>query len=596
MARSLRDKLRHLFAHKLFVLVALTLGLALTAPSITSGLGADDYIQRFWVREVGRCLDLFEFANGDPTALRMQKSSGSLPYWADDEMKVSFFRPLASISHCVDYRYLDAHPALMHLQNLAWLALVVVLGFLFYRRVLGPSVAAGLATLFFTVDEGNGKVAGWVANRNLLMVLTFGLLTLLLHDRARKQGSRKAAWGAVFAFALGLVSGEAAIATLAYLVAYALFLDEGPWKARLRSLVPYALVLVPWQLVYRYLGHGQSGSALYTNPLADPLTFAARVVERAPILLLSLFGGPASDTYPLVGAEDRRIWWIAAVGVLATLAVFLVRLVRRSKEARFFAMGLALAIVPPCGVFPGDRVLMFASVGSMGLIACFVSDAFRRVTEASTSGVSNGLTKGLAGILTVAHGIVAPIHQPIRSLEIAHIEEAIASHRPSLFRDTKPGDVVLALTAGENLYTCTSATVQARRQGIAVYAQCLTATTKPLSVVRLDAKRVILRAEDGFFDPLKEPFWNANKPWRPGDRIDLGWLRITIADVTELGIPREAVFHIHRNIDEPAVHLRYLNATQMAYEDAPALPVGAKLVIEGGQVKAFREPRARGAK
>src|SRR5690606_21784881 len=150
-----------------------------------------------------------------------------------------------------DYRYLDDYPALMHLQNLAWFALVIALGIFFYRRVLGASVAAGVAALFFAGDARHGEVAGWVANRNLRVVLTFGLLTFLLHDRARRQGSRKAAWGAVSTFALGLVSGEAAIATLAYLVAYALFLDEGAWKARLRSLIPYVLVLVPWQLVYR---------------------------------------------------------------------------------------------------------------------------------------------------------------------------------------------------------------------------------------------------------------------------------------------------------------------------------------------------------
>jgi len=590
MGRSLLDKLRRFIGHERFVLVALALGLLLTAPSVLTGLSADDHIHRLWVQKGGLCTDLFTFASGDPEVMRWQKSAGALPFWADDEMKISFFRPLASLSHCLDYRWFDGLPVLFHLENLAWFALAITTGFAFYRRTLGLPFAAGLATLFFAVDEGNGKVAGWIANRNLLMATSFGLLTLVLHDRARREGSRKSAFGAVLAFGIALLSGEAAIATLAYLVSYALFLDEGSWKARLRSLLPHALLLVPWQLAYRYLGHGQKGSAFYTNPLSDPLTFASNVVERAPILLLSLLGGPQTDPYPLAGQDERQRWWLLAVGVLVVAALFVAPLVRRSRQARFFAAGLVLAVLPACGTFPNDRVLMLASVGGMGLLASFVASAF-----ADGLRLPRLLAQPLAGGLVLVHGIVAPVLQPLRSIDAARIEGDIGEVSRSLFHEAKPGDAVIALNAGENMFTCTFANVLARELGYGqgVQAQCLSATAGPVSVVRIDPRRLVVRAEEGFFDPLKEPFWNAAEPMRKGHQLDLGWLRVTLLEVTERGTPLEALFHFHYDLDDPAVHLRFLDPARTAYVDAPVPPVGGKLVVADGKVVALETPRAR---
>lgn len=70
MGRSLLDKLRRVVGHERFVLVALALGLLLTAPSVLTGLSADDHIHRLWVQKGGLCTDLFTFASGDPEVMR----------------------------------------------------------------------------------------------------------------------------------------------------------------------------------------------------------------------------------------------------------------------------------------------------------------------------------------------------------------------------------------------------------------------------------------------------------------------------------------------------------------------------------------------
>jgi len=120
----------------------------------------------------------------------------------------------------------------MHLHSLAWLGAVVVVATLFYRRMFAAAWIAGLAALLFAVDDAHGFPAVWLANRNALIGVFFGLLTLIAHDRWRRDGWWMGAVLAPLAFLLGLLSKESAVATGAYLVAYALFLDRGRWAAR----------------------------------------------------------------------------------------------------------------------------------------------------------------------------------------------------------------------------------------------------------------------------------------------------------------------------------------------------------------------------
>ena len=95
--------------------------------------------------------------------------------------------------------------------------------------------------------------------------------------------------------ALALASGEAALAVLAYVPAYALTLDLAPWRARARSLAPIALVVVGWLGAYHALGYGTHGGDFYIDPLDRPLAFAVALATHAPVLLLGQFALPPAD-------------------------------------------------------------------------------------------------------------------------------------------------------------------------------------------------------------------------------------------------------------------------------------------------------------
>ena len=70
-----------------------------------------------------------------------------LPWWCNANLKGAFWRPIASLTHWLDYALWPDSPTLMHAQSIAWYGLLVSIVAFYYRRILGTSVAAGLAGL-----------------------------------------------------------------------------------------------------------------------------------------------------------------------------------------------------------------------------------------------------------------------------------------------------------------------------------------------------------------------------------------------------------------------------------------------------------------
>ena len=131
----------------------------------------------------GTAAGLFRFVDGDPRHVRAAMELGLLPWWTDPGLKAIFFRPLAALTHALDYRLWPGSALLMHAHSLAWFGALVLAAALFYQRLLGRSITAGLAALLFAVDSAHGTPVGWLANRNSLLAAFFGVLTLLAYDR-----------------------------------------------------------------------------------------------------------------------------------------------------------------------------------------------------------------------------------------------------------------------------------------------------------------------------------------------------------------------------------------------------------------------------
>lgn len=579
-------RLRHLLSKPALVIWAILLSLSLMSPSLGGGLSSDDHIQRLWVREADRCADLFNFASGDGDSLRWQKIAGTMPWYADEAQKISFFRPLASLSHCIDYRYLDSFPAALHLQNLIWMAAAIFLSFLVYRQTATSLWIAGAATWLFALDESHGKTVGWIANRNMLMVATFGMAALFFHIRARQKPSKRDIILASLAFLAALLSAEAALTIVGYLLAYTVFLDRGRVSSRLRALLPYAAIILVWRIAYTALDHGQYGTALYTDPVAQPLRYLQSLIERAPVLLFTQLGGPSSDIFPLLGRADRHNAWLFALVSLLAMAAVLLPLLRRSAQARFFALGTLLALLPASATMPRDRLLMLASFGGIGLVAEFFGHIWESKPQLSKSLLLRVPAFVLLGFWLLMHAVVAPFRLPGSSLSTSDNASVFEAASESLFAHIEPSGGVVVLDGGDLMYSCTFAAFLGHTSGKAKdrYVNCFYANEGGISVFRIGARRLVLRPDVGFVDSVREPFWNGDKGMKVGEEINLGWLHITVTETNEAGEPLEAMLRFPVDLDDPRIYLRYLDPKTLAYIDAPVPPIRGRYRIIAGEI------------
>src|SRR5690606_29669055 len=302
-------RLAAVLAHPRLPWLAALVGVLLASPALGSGLQLDDHLHPFVVglhvqgeaarADLGPWWELYVAADGDEALTRARMDVGFSPWWTVPELRVRFFRPLSAATHYLEYAVWPRAPWLMHAQSLAWYGgLVLAVGSLL-RRWLGPTWVAGLATLLYAIDDAHGTPAGWIAQRNALVSAVLVVLTLLAHDRARRDGWRPGRWLGPLLLALALLAGEASVAALGYLGAHALLLEPGvrgdaggeAWLRRtgraVRGLWPYLVVVLAWRLLYDALGYGAVGSGVYLDPGREPATFLAALPDRAAALWLS---------------------------------------------------------------------------------------------------------------------------------------------------------------------------------------------------------------------------------------------------------------------------------------------------------------------
>ena len=184
------DRLKKLLAGPRFPWIAAAVAVVLFLPVLNVGLMMDDYVQRVTYEGGLQVVprpnwDLFRFVGPDRVEFAKNLDVGAVPWWAPADYKLAFFRPLAGLSHWLDYHYFPDHPGVMHAENILLLAGMVVIAGLVYRRFIASAWVAGLATLLFAWDDAHSFVVVWIANRNALLAGVFGLLALWLHDRPR---------------------------------------------------------------------------------------------------------------------------------------------------------------------------------------------------------------------------------------------------------------------------------------------------------------------------------------------------------------------------------------------------------------------------
>jgi hypothetical protein len=427
---------------------------------------------------------------------------------------------------------------------MAWLAALLAILAALYRRFHLPWIAH-LALLLYAVDDARGWVLGWTANRNVLVAATLAFAALLAHDRARGEGWRPGSWLAPALFAAALLGGEAALAVTGYLLAHAVFVDQGPLARRLARLWPYAGLSVAWLVAYKALGYGTSGGSMYLNPLDEPAGYLLALAERLPVLLAAQVGLSLSDAWLVLPPSARVVAYGLALLWLAAFAAVLAPVWRRVPACRFWAVGAVLSLPPVCATFPMDRLLVFAGVGAMAAVALVVADWLEGEAFVPLSRARRAAATTVVAVLVVAHVVLAPLLLPARVLLVGYVAGMGARLEASIPADESIRGKTLVILSSSAELTTFPPWMERQVRGLPrpgrmrVLATCF----DDVRVARIDATTLRVRPESGFLDnELLRMVRGRSRPFHVGDEVVLSDVHVRVSQVTPDGRPAEADF------------------------------------------------------
>jgi len=370
------------------VLGVLVLTAVLYLPTLRGGFFADDWLHRLALDQLTEIftdrINLFGMIKSSDEVAAF-KHFGLLPWWASEEMRINFYRPLPSIVHWLEYKAFGHHAAIAHLVSIAFYVLSVYLVSRVLARFLPDRSAVHvLAVLIFALDDAHALNIAWIANRNETIGASLVLLSLLAFQRYREGRGRYHAPLTALAYALALLSKESALVLPLFVLAHALVFPDRPGDALWARLRPHlALLAVLFAISAAFLGlyfgfgHG-ANSVYYINPLRNPALWATQffrsgfyhaVILATGVPLHILSSTPVHD-YPLaaagLGAAMLAFWYLAY------------RWLRHDRPLRFFLLTMAAGQAIVTTSFPDPRNLFLPSIGFAYMTARVLEEAWRR--------------------------------------------------------------------------------------------------------------------------------------------------------------------------------------------------------------------------
>ena len=460
-------------------------------------------------------------------------------------------------THWLDYRLWPMSAPLMHLHSLLWLGLAVTAIGVLYRRIIGIAWIAGLAILLFAIDDAHAHPAAWLANRNALVALAFGAMALVAHDRWRRTGWALGIWVAPLCFGLALAAAEFGVGTLAYLIGYTLFIEDGGWRKRWSGLAPHAVVLLAYAAFYQQMGYGTAGSGFYVDPLREPLAYAAVLIERVPILLAGQWGPVPADTYGSLDRSEAVTVWRVNVAMLTLLCLALIPLVRESRSARLWACGMLLSLVPVAATAPSNRLLFFVGIGGMGLLAEFFAGLSDRAAWVPPSRAWRAFAWTLAAALFLIHLVIAPLTRPVSTFATVLVGEPVKAAVASIPADPSLSEQDLVIVNAPDYWLFVSAIpVHKLLDGHPLPRRIRALVVAPVAIelTRIDSRSLRASVNDGMMrGSLGALFRGPTHRLRIGDRLNLDGMTVLIEALTTDGRPRDVVFRFARRLEDPSM-------------------------------------------
>jgi hypothetical protein len=587
--RGLKHFLQILLSHRRFPFFAALLAILLTLPSLKAGWLVDDYHHKLLMSDyegvikfLESPLDMFNFLDGDPEHAAPRIDYGILPWWTYDKIKGAFLRPLASITHWFDYLLWPDSPLLMHAHSVVLYGVLAMAVAFLYRRFATIGWAAGLAAILYAIDDAHGTTVGWLANRNAILAVLFGVLVLIVHDRWRRGGRRAGiALGSVL-LVLSLLSAEAGIATCAYLAAYALCIDRDRFVKRFAALIPYVAVVIVWRFFWTYLGYGVAHVGCYVDPLGEPLRYISMVIRNGPLLLQAAVAVPPADICMVLSSQQWKVLWRGACVFLVLAVLLLIGLLKQNRTARFWAVGMLLSILPICATFPSDRLLLFVSIGGMGLIAEFVAFVFTKIKGQQRPFFQRVPATVLMVLLVFIHLVIAPLVLILRVSRPMGPKGLVDSLQYVSFDESIENQDLVVVNPPSGFLTLTCLPAWASEgKPLPRHMRILASSQFHfVEVQRIDDRTITVRPRGGYLVTVFDRLFRDDKQrLSVGERIELTGMTVEITELTDNGRPAEAAFTFSVDLEDTS--LRWLQYEKGKYVPFRPPAVGQSVELPG---------------
>lgn len=528
-APSTQARLGRALLHPRFPWVLALVAFVVHVPGLGAGYLVDDHTHRWFARGMTipggpRGLwDLYRFADGGE-GVRRAVDSGLHPWWTAPGLKLSFFRPVASLLRVSEEALFGNVPLLCHLVSTLLFVATALAVLRLFRLWIGGA-AASLGALLFVLDDAHASTVTWIAARHSLLATLFVVLALEAHLRARGEGRVSLASGALFF--TGLASSESALSGLAYFAAIALFYDARPARERARALAPAAAATLVWAGCYVALDHGSAASAYYVDPLHSPLRFARAAALRAPTLALAQLFGPPSEVASMAPSAGVAL---AALGALflATFSWLTLRRLPDRPRVLSLLVAFVLALAPACGTNSDDRLLLLPGIAAFGLLASWGRRA---------AGPAPSLPLRLAAAVGVfVHIVLAVLLLPARTLTMASMLSGIVDRGSA----SLPGDPAIftqelvVLSSPDGLLPSSMLVKRMVAGGPAPRTGRILTTSPatPATLSRVAPSVLEIRSDGGM---MRDPFIGAVRPrlFDAGERVELRGLTILVLSVRD---------------------------------------------------------------
>lgn len=536
--------------------LAALIGMLLVAPTINMGLMGDDYLHWSLLTgkdtnpQPGAIYGLFTFANGDPHANQAMMDSGKLIWWASENLRISFWRPLAELSQRLDYILWPDSPVLMHLHNLLLYGLMILLIGKLFLELDTDRQQAGLATLLFAGNMLHVFAVAWLASRNQMLCGVLMALTLLAYHRWRQGRSALYGLGAFVSLGLGLLSAEAAVQTMGYLLAYALFLEgDRPWMDRAKALAPFVVLVLVWKATHGHLGYGSFGSPGYVDPSSNAGRFAGLLILRLPVLMAAQWLGISSMMFEQFDRATQYIYAGGATALLCGLTYVIYRLGGfKTALGRFYVLGSIVSLVPACAGYTFDRLTVNSDIGASGMLAMLTLLAWRQ--RVTLKGGTLGLVKWVAYIVSFIHLVVFPIGKLASSFMMKPLNQAgedlSALALPDATHTPAQDFVLINPPAAEAVYYYPLTRQHHGRVNPATM-RALGPNNQAMTLTRVDEQSLRLTVPSGYKGSITRDI--RLQPIKAGDTMRMGGISVTVETITDDHVPRTVLFRFPDSVD-----------------------------------------------